>query len=102
MKFYPSLMLSELSPPENAQTKVNGCGIQCIHITVNLNFEIGFITAFSGFLDQDIGKLLKDSIDALFFGFAKIPASYGLAKTKVIVFGLMGFKTQHQITHTVS
>ena len=73
MKFYPSLVLSELSPPENAQTKINGCGIQSINITINFNFKIVFVTAFTGFLDQNIGKLLKDFIVTFFICFTKIP-----------------------------
>ena len=101
MKFNTSLVLTKLGPPKYAQTKVNRCRIQSVHVTVNFDFKIGFVTTFTGFLDQNIGKLLKNLIAAFLVCLAKIPSSYRWPKAKMIVLGLMSFKTQHQIPHAV-
>jgi len=40
MEYYPSFLLSELSPPKDTQTKVDCCGVQRINITLNINLKI--------------------------------------------------------------
>ena len=89
VKFDSAFVFSKFSPPENAQTQVNGCGILCVHIPINLYFKIASITAFTGFINQDVGKLFKDFIAALFVCFPKIPAGNSLTKSKMVIFGLV-------------
>jgi hypothetical protein len=74
MKFYSSFVLSEFGPPEDAQTDVNGGGIQRIHMAINFDFKIVFIAALAGFGNHDVGKLFEDFVTTLFVGFVKISA----------------------------
>ena len=48
MVLYSSIVLSKLCPTEDAQTKVDGGGIQCINISICFDLKIITVTTSAG------------------------------------------------------
>lgn len=94
-------MFPKLSPPEDAQTKVDCCGIQSINVAVNLHFEIVTVTTMASFINKGIGEFLEDFTTSVLICLPQIPSGDRLAKSKVVVFGFVSLQTQHQITHAI-
>ena len=100
MHFDTSLSVSELCPPEDTQTKVDGGRVKGIYLSVYLKI---FVDSFlSCNINHPISKLLKDFGFSSFVDFCKITSRYILAKAKMIRFASMSCESCHKITKTVT
>ena len=100
MHFDTSLSVSELCPPEDTQTKVDGGRVKGIYLSVYLKI---FVDSFlSCNINHPISKLLKDFGFSSFVDFCKITSRYILAKAKMIRFASMNCEESCQRSRRLS
>ena len=85
-----AFLLSELRPPENFQTQVNGGWIESIYIAIR--FE-DVNAAFLSHLAYKIESIfLEYAVVSILISSCKRWFRYILAHTQVVTFGVMGFE----------
>lgn len=65
-----TFVLTELCPPEDTQTEVNGCGVESINVSTKLeNVGSSFLARFS---NQVVCVFLKDAVVSIAIGIGQI------------------------------
>ena len=95
-----TLMLAELSPPEDIQAQRDGRGIKSINVTVK--FEDVCSSFASGLTDKVVCILLEDAIVTVGIGLAQITSGHVLAKSEMIALLVMCLNGDNQITHALA
>ena len=93
-----AFVLAKLSPLEHRQTKVDGCGVKGIDMTVKL--EDFLYPSLAGFRNHVEGELLEDVVIALLVSLAKIAPCHGFADAEMVEFSRMCFHRHNKIAQT--
>ncbi len=95
MYLYTAFLASELRPIEYCQTEVI-----VVESRYNAEYQVeNFgLTFASCLIYHEVGKLLEDTVVALFVGFAKIASRHRFSHTKVVEFSAMSFSCHNQIS----
>ena len=95
-----TLVLAELSPPEDIQAQRDGRGIESIDVAVKLE---DFCSPFaSGLTDKVVCILLEDAIVTVGIGLAQITSGHMFAKSEMIALLVMCLYGDNQITQTLT
>ena len=95
-----AFVLAKLSPLEHRQTKVDGCGVKGIDMTVK--FEDFLYPTFAGLRNHVGSELLEDAVIALLVSLAKIAPRHGFTDAEVVEFPRMCLHGNDEISQTLT
>ena len=100
MDFYPAFLLAELRPAEDCKAEFDGCGIEGIDSSTEVEYRrIIQITSEFHHIES---ILFEDAAVPILVRFCQVAACYALAKTETISLTVMRFHSRNQVSQTLS
>ena len=98
MDFYPAFLLAELRPAEDSKAEFDGCGIEGIDCSTEVEYRR--IVQITSEFHHVVGILFEDATVPILVRFCQVAACYGVPESEELSLAAMRLHRDDQIRQT--